>query len=91
VLAGYFFLRSPISRVVLAVAVVPIALLRNGFRIFTIGELCVHISPDMIHSYIHTHGGPLFFALSLVPFFALLVGLIRLERKRLGPPAPALG
>lgn len=82
VLAGYFFLRSPIYRTILALAVIPLALLRNGFRVFTIGELCVHISPDMIDSYIHHHGGPIFFALSLIPFFALLFALYRLERGR---------
>jgi exosortase C (VPDSG-CTERM-specific) len=85
VLAGRFFLRSALSRTVLALAVVPLALVRNGFRIFTIGELCVHISPDMINSWIHHHGGPVFFALSLVPFFGLLLGLIKWERRRLGP------
>jgi len=82
VLAGYFFLRSPVNRVLLAVAVIPLALMRNGFRVFTIGELCVHISPNMIDSYIHHHGGPIFFALSLVPFFALLYGLFKLERRK---------
>jgi exosortase C (VPDSG-CTERM-specific) len=71
-LAGYFFLPEPWKRAVLALAVIPLGLLRNGLRVFIIGELCVHVSPDMIDSYIHRHGGPLFFVLSLVPFFLLL-------------------
>ncbi len=71
-LAGYFFLRTPWKRAVLTLFVIPLALLRNGLRIFTIGELCVHISPDMINSYIHHHGGPIFFIISLIPFFLLL-------------------
>jgi exosortase C (VPDSG-CTERM-specific) len=79
-LAGYFFLRQPWQRVVLALAVIPLGLLRNGFRVFVIGELCVQISPDMINSYIHRHGGPLFFVLSLVPFFLLLVLLLKTDR-----------
>jgi exosortase C (VPDSG-CTERM-specific) len=82
ILAGYFFLRSPVSRAVLALAVIPLALLRNGFRVFIVGELCVHIGPDMINSYIHRHGGPIFFTLSLIPFFLLLFGLIKVERSR---------
>jgi len=78
--AGYLFLRSPWNRAILALAVIPLALLRNGFRVFTIGELCVHIGPQMIDSPIHHHGGPLFFILSLIPFFLLLIVLKKSER-----------
>lgn len=82
VVTGYFFLRSPVKRTWLAAAVVPLALLRNGFRIFTVSELCVHLGPHMIESYIHRHGGPIFFALSLAPFFLLVFWLQKLERTR---------
>jgi len=81
-LAGYLFLHSPWKRAVLAVAVIPLGILRNGFRVFTIGQLCVHIGPEMIHSPIHRRGGPLFFALSLVPFFLLLIVLCKSDRVR---------
>jgi exosortase C (VPDSG-CTERM-specific) len=80
VLAGYFFLRSAKHRWILALAVIPLALLRNGLRVFVIGELCVRIGPHMIDSYIHRHGGPVFFILSLIPFFLLLLWLVRRER-----------
>lgn len=86
--AGHFFLRSRVNRTVLAVAVIPLALVRNGFRILTIGLLCVHISPDMIHSYIHRQGGPIFFGLSLIPFGLLLLYL-RLREKKKAPAGPA--
>ena len=82
VLAGHFFLRSKWKCAVLTLAVIPLALLRNGFRVFTIGELCVHISPDMINSYIHRKGGPIFFVLSLIPFFILLMFLARSESRK---------
>jgi exosortase C (VPDSG-CTERM-specific) len=74
-LAGYMFLRRPWLRAILALSIVPLAILRNGFRVFVIGELCVHISPKMIDSPIHRKGGPVFFALSLIPLFLLLVFL----------------
>lgn len=80
-LAGYLFLRSPRNRAILTLAVLPLALLRNGFRVFTIGQLCVHYGPQMIDSVIHRKGGPLFFVLSLIPFFALLAFLHRSERR----------
>jgi len=44
-LAGYLFLRTPWKRAVLTLAVIPLAILRNGFRIFTIAVLCVHVDP----------------------------------------------
>jgi len=81
-LAGHFFLRTPWKSAVLTLAVIPLALFRNGFRIFTIGELCVHINPDMINSYIHRQGGPIFFVLSLIPFFFLLRLLFKSETSR---------
>jgi exosortase C (VPDSG-CTERM-specific) len=80
-LAGHLFLRTPWNRALLTLGVIPLAILRNGLRIFTIGQLCVHVSPDMINSYIHRHGGPIFFALSLIPFFLLLVILRKSEFK----------
>jgi exosortase C (VPDSG-CTERM-specific) len=74
-LAGYLFLRRFWTRAVLVLAMIPLAILRNGFRVSVIGWLCVHISPEMIHAPIHKKGGPIFFALSLIPFFLLLVFL----------------
>jgi exosortase/archaeosortase family protein len=78
--AGHMFLKSPWKRTWLALAVLPLAILRNGFRITTIALLCVHVGPHMIDSPIHHRGGPIFFALSLIPFFAFLWLLRRLER-----------
>jgi exosortase C (VPDSG-CTERM-specific) len=85
--AGHFFLRAPWKRAVLCLAVLPLALVRNGFRVFVLGELCAHIGPQMLDSPIHHHGGPLFFALSLAPFFLLLYLLRRSERAV--KPSPA--
>jgi len=81
-LAGYLFLRTPWKKAVLTLAVVPLAILRNGFRIFTIAMLCVHVDPAMIDSPIHRRGGPIFFLISLVPFLALLFVLRRSERQK---------
>jgi exosortase C (VPDSG-CTERM-specific) len=81
-LAGYLFLKSPSRRLVLALAVIPLALLRNGFRIFVIAQLCVRIGPRMIDSPTHHQGGPVFFALSLVPLFLLMVYLNKCESRK---------
>jgi exosortase C (VPDSG-CTERM-specific) len=72
VLASYLCLRTPWKRFLFVACVVPLGVLRNGFRVLVIGLLCIHLGPQMINSAIHRHGGPLFFVLSLVPFYLLL-------------------
>jgi len=79
--AGNLLLNSPWRRMGLALFIIPLAIFRNGFRILTIALLCVHISPDMIHSAIHKRGGPVFFALSLIPFFLVLLWMRRTEKR----------
>ena len=81
VLASHLFLRKWGSRLALVAFVIPLGILRNGFRVFVIGLLCVYIGPHMIDSVIHHRGGPLFFALSLVPLFLLAWWLRRRERR----------
>jgi exosortase C (VPDSG-CTERM-specific) len=66
------FLKTTWRRFVLVAIVIPLGILRNGFRIFVIGLLCVHVGPQMIHSLIHRRGGPLFFVISLVPLLLVL-------------------
>jgi exosortase C (VPDSG-CTERM-specific) len=78
--ASHLFLDSPWRRLILVAFVFPLAIIRNSVRILVIGLLCVHIGPEMIYSYIHSQGGPIFFALSLIPLFLLLVWLRRQER-----------
>lgn len=82
VVAGKLFLRSGWNRILLVLLVAPVSILRNGVRIAVIGELCVNIGPHMIDSFIHSRGGPIFFALSLVPMFAATLLMMRVERKR---------
>ena len=92
VLASYLFLRSGWRRTALVLAVIPLGLLRNGFRILIIGLLCVHIGPEMIDSAVHRRGGPAFFIFSLIPLFLLLHWLRKRDAPRgvqLGVSAPA--
>jgi exosortase C (VPDSG-CTERM-specific) len=80
--ASCLFLKSPWRRAILIAFVIPLAIVRNGFRIWVIGLLCVEFGPHMIHSIIHHRGGPLFFALSLIPLFLLLWWLRKGERRK---------
>jgi exosortase C (VPDSG-CTERM-specific) len=72
ILAANLFLKTSWRRIVLVAFVIPLGILRNGFRILVIGLLCANVGPEMIHSPIHTRGGPVFFVLSLIPFLLLL-------------------
>jgi exosortase C (VPDSG-CTERM-specific) len=84
-LAGYLFLRGRWARTALAVAVIPLGILRNAVRILVLAQLCIHINPDMIDSSLHRRGGPVFFVISLVPLFLLLVWMRRRERRMIKP------
>lgn len=78
-LASYLFLRTPWKRAAFVLLAIPLGILRNGFRVFTIGELCEHIGPQMINSPIHHKGGPIFFVLALIPLFVILILLQKSE------------
>src|SRR5437667_11593213 len=72
ILAANLFLKTPWRRLALVAFLITLGILRNGFRILVIGLLCVNAGPQMIHSLIHRRGGPVFFVLSLIPFFLVL-------------------
>lgn len=81
--AGQLFLRTLWKRAFFALLVIPLGIIRNGIRIVTIGELCVHVDPSYIDSPIHHQGGPLFFAVSMVPFLLLLWYFRKTDLKKL--------
>ena len=80
-LAANLFLQNPWRRALLVAFVIPLGLVRNGFRVWVIGMLCIHFGPQMIHHVIHRRGGPFFFVLSLIPLFLLLAWLRRGENR----------
>ncbi|MEK0448204.1 MAG: hypothetical protein RL088_472 [Verrucomicrobiota bacterium] len=87
-LVSHLFLKSSWRKFLLVAFVIPLGLIRNGFRIIVIGLLCINYGPHMIDSPIHHRGGPIFFGISLIPLFLLLWWLRRGERAK--SPAPAL-
>jgi exosortase len=91
ILASHLLLKTGWRRPLLVAFVIPLGILRNGFRIAVIGWLCVHVGHEMIDSPIHHQGGPLFFALSLIPLFLLLWMLRKSEATaaRKLDPAPS--
>lgn len=80
-LAAHLFLVTRWKKAALALFVIPLGIVRNAFRISTISLLCVHHDVSWIDSALHRRGGPVFFALSLIPFFLLLWWLRKSERE----------
>jgi exosortase len=79
-LAANLFLRTPWRRAALVAAVIPLGILRNGFRILVIGMLCVNFGPEMMTASFRRRSA--IFVLSLIPLFLLLWGLRRAEVSR---------
>ena len=83
-LAAHLFLRTTWKRLLLVCFIIPLGIVRNGLRVWVIGTLCVQFGPQMIDSPIHRRGGPVFFVLSLIPLFLLVVWLRRHEPGAIG-------
>ncbi len=81
VLAGNFFLRTGWARALLVILIVPIVILKNGFRIFTLSTLGVYVNEKILASDLHTKGGFVFFILALFLLWAVILLLRKTERR----------
>jgi len=82
VLACHLFLRSSWKRLILCLVVVPIAMLKNGLRIFTLSTLAVYVNPGFLHGNLHKYGGIPFFTIALIPMAVLLIFLQKSDNPR---------
>jgi exosortase len=87
VLASYIFLNRPWKRLLLCLAVIPIAMFKNGLRIATLSALSVYVNPAFLYGNLHHRGGVVFFIIALLPMALLL----RLLQKSESHPPAALG
>jgi exosortase len=69
VLFGYFFEKSNVRRVLLALASLPIAVLANAIRIFGTGICVQYWNPDKAVGFFHEFSGWLMFLVSLVALY----------------------
>ena len=76
-LAGHLFLRSLLTKAALAVATLPLLVVKNGIRIVTLTLLSIYVDPRFLSGALHHHGGLLFFLFALV----LLTPVLRLLQK----------
>ena len=81
-LIGKIFLRASWKRAALALATIPLGLLRNALRITLLAWLSVNVDRSVINGPLHEYSGLLFFPLSLVPLFALLWWFLKSEKQK---------
>jgi exosortase len=89
-LAGsYLLLRRGWARAALLLAVVPIAILKNGIRIATLSLLAIHVDESFLFGRLHRDGGVVFFGVGLALLLCVVRWLQQIERRRLVPGAPS--
>ncbi len=81
VLAGHMFLGSTWKRIVLALAVLPVTMFKNGIRIVTLSLLAIYMDRGFLESSLHRDGGIVFFVLALVIMGPILYLLRRGEKR----------
>jgi exosortase len=74
-------LRSGWAMTLATLALLVLAVAKNGFRIFTLTMLALYVDPGFLHGQLHHNGGVVFLLLALACFVALLWFLGQLERK----------
>lgn len=89
-LASHLFLRTGWKKALLTLAILPLGILRNAFRITVISWLTVNVDGTIIHGPLHHKGGPIFFILSLLPLLALLWILRRSDFHQPVVPNPSV-
>jgi exosortase len=77
--ASHMFLQRSWSKGLLLLAIVPIAILKNGIRIVSLSLLAMHVDPAFLEGQLHHEGGVVFLLLALVLLAPLLPLLRRLE------------
>lgn len=78
-IAGGLFLRSGRYRLVLALAAVPIVILKNSLRIVTITMLGLHVDSGFFHGAFHRNAGLPFSALAIFMMLPVFLWLYRAD------------
>jgi exosortase len=82
---SYLLLRSFWGRTVVILASLPLALAKNGLRVFTLAVLGAYVDPGVLNSQLHHQGGVLFLAIALAVMFLLIRSVSWIERRTIHP------
>ncbi len=75
----YLFLNFPWTRLLATLVIVPLTILKNGLRIFTLTMLGTHVDISFLTGRLHHQGGIVFFAFSFAGLWAIIWMLQRIE------------
>jgi exosortase len=83
IIAGYMILETKKRRIILAISVIPITVIKNAIRITTLTLLSVYVDMAwMTSSWLHRGGGIVFFMIVLVLFLIPTLLLLRRSEKK---------
>jgi exosortase len=78
---AHLFLRSFWRKAAVVLVAIPLSIVKNGVRIFTISMLGTRVDPGFLHGNLHHNGGILFFLLALFAVLLLMWLLTRGEKR----------
>jgi exosortase len=87
VVASQFILRSPWRKLLLAVACVPMLVIKNGIRIASIYLLATRVDAGFLHGRLHSSGGIVFYFLGMAALIPVAVWLRKGETNQFGSSA----
>jgi exosortase len=79
VLAGQFFLQTMWKRVLVVLAAIPFAVIKNGCRIVALSLLATYVDPGFMTGALHHEGGIFFFTIGLAVLAPIFLALSRTE------------
>lgn len=88
VLVGGLWLRHPLSRILLVLLAIPVAMVVNAFRVFLTGFLVHWVDPALGEGFMHMSEGWLLFVAAFLILGAFTWAVSALEHRALGAPEP---
>jgi exosortase len=83
IVAAQLFLRTGWKKVVFALSIIPITILKNGMRIVTLSLLGIYIDQRILYGELHKSGGIPFFVVALAMLAPILWYLRKTEKKNI--------
>jgi exosortase len=81
ILIGQILLKRTSHKILLVLAAIPMAMLKNAIRIVTLSMLAIHFDMNYLSGELHRRGGIVFFGTTLLVMIPILWLLMRSEQK----------